>query len=112
MSPYHNILYCYGKDCYGKDIFKVISILNNSYALQHVSESGLLLRNVTGSICQNQTFFKVFTVLISCYGQWTHKKYTLLGLLTETVFSLSSSVAAFQNTCSACKQKMPSEHDR
>ena len=31
------------------------------------------------------------------------QKYTLLGLLTETVFSLSSSVAAFQNTCNACK---------
>ena len=71
-------------------------MLNNSNALKHGSKSGLLLRNVIGSICQNQTFFKVFTVLISRYGQWTHKKYTLLGLLTETVFSLSSSVAALR----------------
>ena len=72
-----------------------MSILNKIYALKHGTKSGLLLRNVTGSICQNHTFFKVFIVLISRYGQWTHKKYTLLGLLTETVFSLYSSVAAF-----------------
>ena len=104
MGPYHNILHCYGKDCYGMDIILVISILNNSYALKHGSKSGLLLRNVIGSICQNQTFLKVFNVLKSRYGQWTHIKYTLVGLLTETVFSFSSSVEAFQNISNACLQ--------
>ena len=62
------------------DTFLVISILNNSYALKHGSKSGLLLRNVIGSICQNQTFFKVFSVLISRYGQWTRKKIYSTGL--------------------------------
>ena len=69
-----------------RNIFKVISILNNSYALQHVSKSGLLLRNVTGSICQNQNFFKVFTVLISCYGQWTHKNILYWAYLLRPYF--------------------------
>ena len=69
------------------------------------------LRNVIGSVCRNQTFFIIFTVLLSRYGQWTQKEYTLLGLLTVTVFSFSSYVAAFQNACNACKKKVPSEHD-
>ena len=50
------------------DISFVISLLKNSYALKHVSKKGLLLRNAIGLKCQNRTFFKRFTVLISRYG--------------------------------------------